>query len=66
MHQAHVQADRRRGHVDARFMGACGTDPDGSTSLLALTLGTSNHIRRPSNWTEEMLRFLSRHPLGPP
>jgi len=51
----------------SQCMAACGTNPDGSPSnLLAATLGTSNHIRWPSDWTAEMLRFLAQHPLGAP
>jgi predicted esterase len=48
----------------SQCLAACGTKPDGSSKLLAVTLGTRNHIRWPGEWTQEMLRFLGRHPLA--
>ncbi|HTO55305.1 MAG TPA: hypothetical protein VMR50_18115 [Myxococcota bacterium] len=48
-----------------RCLASCGRDPDGSAlNPLALTLGLRNHIRWPDEWTDDMLAFLQKHPLG--
>ena len=49
-------------------LDACGTNPDGDMSAadnpLGFTLGTQNHTRWPSLWTQDMLDFFRQHPLG--
>jgi hypothetical protein len=47
-------------------VASCGTDPDGSTRLLGVTVGLRNHIRWPDAWTDDLLRFLAQHPLPTP
>lgn len=44
-------------------MDACGTNPDGDpANALALSLGTANHVRWPSDWLPTMLAFFHEHP----
>jgi predicted esterase len=58
--------------IDARqravtqCVASCGIDPDGSSTLLATTVGLRNHVRWPDAWTDDMLRFLAQHPLPTP
>jgi hypothetical protein len=48
-------------------LDACGTNPDGymnpADDPLGFTLGTQNHTRWPSLWTQDMLDFFRQHPL---
>jgi predicted esterase len=48
-------------------LDACGTNPDAdmdpNDNPLGFTLGTQNHTRWPSLWTQSLLDFFRRHPL---
>jgi pimeloyl-ACP methyl ester carboxylesterase len=49
-------------------LAACGTSPDAYMNAaddpLGFTLGSSNHTRWPTLWTQSMLDFFRDHPLG--
>jgi poly(3-hydroxybutyrate) depolymerase len=44
-------------------LAACGTNPDGDpNNPLAVSEGTANHVRWPSDWLPTMLAFFHAHP----
>ena len=44
---------------------ACGTNPDGGGPGSNNIAGTLNHLRWPTQWTDDILNYFALHPLSP-